>query len=184
MSQKRLEYIDILKGIGITLVVLGHVTTNSDLYHFIYAFHMPLFFIVSGMFLRDKPQFIKSQAKSLLIPYLSFGLLTFVYWWLVESRFRELPEDNTMWSQFINLLFPTEMQHCNVVLWFLPCLFLACVICNSLNKWITSRALKLCLMGGLICTVGFLKGNYPYHIGQVAQSIPFVLFGNLSIRGG
>lgn len=180
---KRIEYIDILKGIGIILVVLGHVTTNSDLYHFIYAFHMPLFFVVSGMFLHDKPQFIRSQAKNLLIPYLSFGLLTFVYWWLVESRFRDYPEGVTVWSQFINLFFPTGVQHCNVVLWFLPCLLLASVVCNYLNRWITNKILKICLIGALVCTVGSLKGNYPYHMGQAAQAIPFVLLGTL-LGGG
>ena len=107
MTKQRLEYIDIIKGIGIFLVVLGHVTTNQNVYHFNYAFHMPLFFIISGMFLHDKPQFIRKQAKSLLLPYFSFGLLTYLYWWLVESRFRELPVGETFLSQFINLFFPT-----------------------------------------------------------------------------
>lgn len=37
--------IDIAKGIGIFLVVLGHFTVfASPLYHYIYLFHMPLFF--------------------------------------------------------------------------------------------------------------------------------------------
>lgn len=179
MHKQRLEYIDILKGIGIILVVLGHVTLNSDLYHFIYAFHMPLFFIVSGMFLHDKQGFIRKQAKSLLIPYLAFGLLTFVYWWLVESHFRELPAGETIWGQFINLFFPTGIQHCNVVLWFLPCLFLACVMGNYLNRWITSKPIKISLMACLICTVGFIHGNYPYHIGQAIQALPYICIGSL-----
>lgn len=183
MTKTRIEYIDILKGFGIILVVLGHVTLNSDLYHFIYAFHMPLFFIVSGMFLHDKQGFIRRQAKSLLIPYLSFGLLTFVYWWLVESRFRELPAGETIWGQFINLFFPTGTQHCNVVLWFLPCLFLACVMGNYLNRWITSRPIKISLMVCLICTVGFIHGNYPYHIGQAIQALPYISIGILFMEG-
>ena len=78
MTKQRLEYIDIIKGIGIFLVVLGHVTTNQNAYHFIYAFHMPLFFIIEGMFLHDKPGFIRKQAKSLLLPYISFGLLSYL----------------------------------------------------------------------------------------------------------
>lgn len=186
MHKTRIEYIDILKGIGIILVVLGHVTLNKDLYHFIYAFHMPLFFIVSGMFLHDKQGFIRKQAKSLLIPYLSFGLLTFVYWWLVESHFRELPASETIWGQFINLFFPTGTQHCNVVLWFLPCLFLACVMGNYLNRWITSKPIKISqisLIVCLICTVGFIHGNCPYHIGQAIQALPYICIGNL-LGGG
>ena len=183
MTKQRVEYIDILKGFGIIFVVLGHVTLNRDLYHFIYAFHMPLFFIVSGMFLHDKQGFIRKQAKSLLIPYSSFGLLTFVYWWLVESRFRELPAGETIWGQFINLCFPIKTQYCNVVLWFLPCLFLACVMGNYLNRWITSKPIKISLMVCLICTVGFIHGNYPYHIGQAIQALPYICIGSL-FRGG
>lgn len=76
MKKVRLEYIDILKGIGIVLVVLGHITKDRELFQFIYAFHMPLFFIVSGYFLHEKKNFIISQAKSLLIPYFVFGILS------------------------------------------------------------------------------------------------------------
>lgn len=110
---------------------------------------------------------------------MSFGLLTFVYWWLVESRFRELPAGETIWGQFINLFFPTGIQHCNVVLWFLPCLFLACVMGNYLNRWITSKSIKISLMVCLICTVGFIHGNYPYHIGQAIQALPYICIGSL-----
>lgn len=50
--------IDIAKGIGIFLVVLGHFAVfASPLYHYIYLFHMPLFFFISGMF--AKPMSIK-----------------------------------------------------------------------------------------------------------------------------
>lgn len=45
----RIDSLDILKGIGIILVVVGHMIGNQ-LYirPWIYAFHMPLFFMVSG----------------------------------------------------------------------------------------------------------------------------------------
>ena len=42
-KEKRIEWIDIAKGIGILLVVLGHITKNEVLYEIIYSFHMPLF---------------------------------------------------------------------------------------------------------------------------------------------
>lgn len=51
MEKKRLEYIDIARGIGIVLVVLGHCLSQLDggLRTFIYSFHMPLFFALAGM---------------------------------------------------------------------------------------------------------------------------------------
>lgn len=49
---KRLDYLDIAKGIAIFLVVMGHAVLAFDTPYWrlaIYAFHMPLFFLVSGM---------------------------------------------------------------------------------------------------------------------------------------
>ncbi len=46
MSEKRIEWIDVLKGIGIILVILGH--THVLFRTYIFSFHMPLFFFISG----------------------------------------------------------------------------------------------------------------------------------------
>lgn len=45
----RLQYFDIAKGIAIILMVLAHSSLPAALQNYIFAFHMPLFFIVSGM---------------------------------------------------------------------------------------------------------------------------------------
>ena len=50
-GMKRNAYADYLKGIGIVLVVMGHCwIIPSDLYKYIYSFHMPLFFMITGYF--------------------------------------------------------------------------------------------------------------------------------------
>ena len=47
MEDKRLDYLDIAKGIGILLVVLGHIYGNNNVFHvWIYSFHMPLFYFI------------------------------------------------------------------------------------------------------------------------------------------
>lgn len=178
----RISHIDILKGLGIILVVLGHVTQYKPLHDFIYAFHMPLFFLVSGLFLHDKKGFVRSHARSLLLPYLTFGLLTFVYWWLIESRFRELGTGESVSSQLVNLFIPTEMQLCNVVLWFLPCLFLASVAVNWINKSVRSVSGRLWIVGGLVIVAGFFGSHLPFHLGQATQASPYLLI--TSVLGG
>ena len=46
---------DTMKGIGILLVIIGHQDgVPVPLKHFIYAFHMPLFFILAGCFYKPK----------------------------------------------------------------------------------------------------------------------------------
>ena len=47
-EQSRADWIDVLKGIGIILVVIGHVNTKGFLVQWLYTFHMPLFFALSG----------------------------------------------------------------------------------------------------------------------------------------
>jgi len=44
MQKNRILFIDVLKGFGIIVMVLGHMHFNLLFNKFIYAFHMPLFF--------------------------------------------------------------------------------------------------------------------------------------------
>ena len=75
-ARKRIEYVDVAKGIAILSVVVGHTFSAYDpgslLNKFIYSFHMPLFFILSGFFYRPQ-EFKKAfgkKVKNLLVPYL------------------------------------------------------------------------------------------------------------------
>lgn len=52
MNKDRISWIESLKGIGIILVVLGHTFWGGT--KVIYAFHMPLFFFVSGMLFKEE----------------------------------------------------------------------------------------------------------------------------------
>lgn len=71
----RQNWIDWAKAIGIYLVVVGHCTfTNTNIEGFIYTFHMPLFFLISG-FLYKKEKlsitlYLKKLTNRLLVPYL------------------------------------------------------------------------------------------------------------------
>ena len=85
----RQSWVDVSRGVGIILVVYGHilrghfvvdpptwVTSQATL---IYAFHMPLFFILSGLFLWSslgKDGFFRSRWKQLIYPYLLWSLVT------------------------------------------------------------------------------------------------------------
>lgn len=44
----RLDWVDVAKGIAILLMVIGHEVQNQHIHAFIFSFHMPLFFILSG----------------------------------------------------------------------------------------------------------------------------------------
>ena len=75
---KRQLWIDVLKGMGIVFVVVGHITYNPLLAKTIFMFHMPLFFVLGGwLHSTELPQsqYLKAKTRSLLVPYLSFLLI-------------------------------------------------------------------------------------------------------------
>lgn len=71
---QRIESFDILKGIGIVLMIIGHLLMGqgTKLFDFIYSFHMPMFFIVTGYFYKQEPlpKLFKKNRDQLLSPYL------------------------------------------------------------------------------------------------------------------
>lgn len=72
IGMQRIEYIDILKGIAMLSVIVGHYFNNGIIGTLIWSFHMPLFVIISGYFFQQKniKDIFKQNAKSYLCPYL------------------------------------------------------------------------------------------------------------------
>lgn len=71
-STSRLAYIDVLKAVGIICVLIGHLFAPLPIRVLIYSFHMPLFFLISGYFLKIGGSFKTSLLKSLkhlIFPY-------------------------------------------------------------------------------------------------------------------
>lgn len=137
VKKTRNVHIDMMKGIGIMLVVFAHTYSNGGA---IYLFHMPLFFMLSGAVLvyAKHGYSLSRRFKGIMVPYFIFSLLWFAYWWLIESRLRPVHDAplfpgalgtlNVKVQQFVNIFVATsggEAFMYNVVLWFLPCLFVA-----------------------------------------------------------
>lgn len=90
-------YWDHVRLLAIALVVVGHSIEKLDesgsmyaLYLFIYAFHMPLFALVSGVFARAEPLTRRDGGRvvtRLLVPYVVFSVIWAVVVWRVEGRF-------------------------------------------------------------------------------------------------
>ena len=115
MTQRN-PIIDVCKGIGILLVVVGHLGTiwGSP----IYMFHMSLFFILSGVcfsdkYLDQKVDFVRKRFVSIMLPFLLFKSLAYAvvhfFPWKGAAAF-------------------IDHYHLLGTLWFLKCLFLASVI--------------------------------------------------------
>lgn len=79
LKHKRDAAMDILKGIGIILMVVGHSECPELLGNLIYLFHMPLFFLASGYFLSlksfDNRTFLHNKVRTLYVPFVKWALV-------------------------------------------------------------------------------------------------------------
>lgn len=125
----RNDYIDIAKSLGMLTVMWGHIKLTGMSNAFVYAFHMPLFFFLSGMVFShskypDLKTFIKRKIRTLLVPYAIFS----VFWWCVWATFSFIThaEVESYWMPLLETLIAQGSEgflvH-NVPLWFVPCLF-------------------------------------------------------------
>jgi len=123
MSQ-RIAYIDVAKGIGILLVVLAHnglQLISPSLHLFITAFHMPLFFFLSGIFFKTELgflQLLKRRFESLLLPY--FFAIFLIYFFAVFLGNMGIP---VAWGRIIKAFYGNGYFLDWVAMWFLPALF-------------------------------------------------------------
>ena len=138
--KKRITYFDLAKGIGIILVVLGHMENISgELRTWISSFHMPLFFVISGMLIAAKnevkvcgkdfsntknelnTQIIKA-AKGLLIPYFWFSLI------YIPIDIMNLYIENVDMHTFVQNILDSATFAGVSVMWFLPALLIAEIV--------------------------------------------------------
>lgn len=135
---RRIEYIDVFRAFGIILMVMGHIGFGNKFDHFIHAFHMPMFFFVSGFLYKKREisllSYLKKKAMSLMIPYFVFGLFHYLFF-SVQNGFQLEPIK--AW-----LLFPAyEGIPIAEALWFLPALFFADIIYYWLIKMIKNSSI-------------------------------------------
>lgn len=179
----RIPLYDNLKAFGIILVVLGHVTENHALHGVIYSFHMPLFFFISGMLYKRREQYAARLARSVLWTYLVFAILSFAYWAIIEIRVRPVPKETSILEQFANIFYPINMgKHAhimNVVLWFLPALYLCSVAYHYLVCRIGGVKTQLIAVGVIAVILQFFNLWLPLCIPQALSALPFFALGHL-----
>ena len=135
----RLEWIDVARGLGIIAVVAGHVWTQGPLRDALYSFHMPLFFLLSGLLSRAQPPgaFALRQLASQMRPYMAFLALLILVDQIVEPLKGNRPIFDD-WPQDLLpvLLGGTWLWGPYTIFWFVPCLMAARIAFNTLlARW-------------------------------------------------
>lgn len=130
---KRIEYIDLAKGLCISLVVLYHMGTfGTRIEESLSFFRMPLYFFLSGIFIKAYSgfgDFTLRKVNKLIVPLLFFYSLSFFLGlfctWLGFHE-RGIMLDPVTWDMALDIFTrfsKGEMTEFNGFLWFFPALF-------------------------------------------------------------
>ena len=177
---RRIDYIDVARGVGILLVVMGHndfAAISPFMHKFIYSFHMPLFFFLSGYFLNTAVPFwtfVRKRFNGLLKPY--FFTLFMIYFFSVS--FEKMSFANAI-RRIVKSLYGTGGYIDWVQLWFLPHLFVvsiyAYLVYKALGRINTRWIRWLILLFTLFVGTLYLKAFFPFHIAVMGKD--YNLFG-------
>ena len=156
-TSNRILWLDYAKIAGIYLVIIGHGNLLAPEWkQYIFAFHMPLFFIISGMFFHVKRRetFIKSIITRMIVPYLIINVIC-----LAIENFGKLFLGKWEMASFLKQLYAILLgvgyrtDYCEPVcttLWFVVALIILHVLFNI------SASLKYVVFTTLVCIVSFI----------------------------
>ncbi len=138
---KQLSFVDVAKGIGIILVVIGHYYPENspsfykDLRDFIYTFHMPLFLLMSGgMYIYTKKDipwvsFIKKKLKRIALPYLIVSL--FIIGIKLLTQKGAYVENGVDCMSFLRIFYKPEAGYFLWYLWVLLWMYIICSLSDA-----------------------------------------------------
>lgn len=161
LSQNRSAWVDIARGFGIILVVYGHALRG----HFplndakswqavqdslVYSFHMPLFFVLAGLFLwgsieKDRRGFLAGRWEQIIYPYLLWSVVTAG----IELPLAQFVNSPLSWHEVWQIPFKPIEQY-----WFLYALLVHQLIAAIAypRKWLLLAAVIVGL--GLVSSLG------------------------------
>jgi polysaccharide biosynthesis protein PslL len=180
VAVQRVGYVDIAKGIGIILVVMGHndfALISPFAHKFIYSFHMPMFFFMSGMFLKtDLPlwNFLKNRFHRVLKPFLAILLLIY-FGSLSFSKVSMVVASRRLLKAMYGSGHYIDWVH----LWFLPHLFAVSLFAYLFFKAVKKTHLEpyrwLILAVLYVAGVFAMKLFWPLNISVLGRNV--TLFG-------
>ena len=189
----RLAFLDVAKGIGMVLVVFAHVNFTPGLLIYAYSFHMPLFFILSGM-LYNKDRYtsfsslVRRKLETLVCPYIFFSLLALLF--SMAADYLRVGMAGLAFKEYLLsfgriVLSQGSQTIVNAALWFLTCLF----VVEALYYWISKlkTVLIVVISVGLSCIgwlleagcLGFDSSILPWSLDSALFCMGFFALGHL-----
>ena len=135
VEKTRVEWIDILKLLGIIAVFCGHFGAESGrLYNFVFCYHVPLFFFAAGIFAENSDQLsfkdaVKKRFGQIMVPYV-FLVIINMGMIIITSE-----DDLITYIKYVKqFIWGIRNQIPAGALWFFSCIFCTGVIFDALRR--------------------------------------------------
>lgn len=186
-SANRIEWVDLCKGFAMILVLIGHSYAPQWLHTWLYSFHMPLFFFLSGYVFSvrkypDFRSFLRAKLRTLFLPACGFGMLTSIikYCLQPDGSFAVFLLKKSA-AIFIQLRGSTDYD---LGLWFFTYLFVVEIAFWFLLKLTNEKMKPIVLLLTAAAAVGylyhvFIGGIVPWSLDAACIAIGFFGAGYL-----
>lgn len=180
--------IDIAKGIGIILMIIGHCSfcfvDSQWVIRFIYSFHMPLFFIITGFFIKKTSVFqFKKEFHRLLIPYILVSACVIIVMNVRSFWFEGIID----WEVALGALYGSGgavlgyQIPSNTAMWFLLCLFFSKLLFQTVV--LSSKEQSRIWIVVLLSIVGYVCGKFiwlPFCLCPALVAVFFIYAGYMT----
>ena len=188
MAQRRILWLDQLKAVGFYCVILGHMSIPTAFANWIYSFHMPLFFLVSGFTFNlaktaqaPAKDYLPKLFKRLIIPYFWIELICLCFSFLntVLIRGQQLHLMKNLLGILVGngliLPYPTRPMYFALVL------FLAQVLLWAILKLTRGNQIAVFALTLALCTFSVLTVGKPmvWRVNVVPMAMLLILCGTL-----
>jgi len=184
-QKKRLEYIDVVAGIMIIWMILGHCRLFS--HHQLpfpnyLSFYMPWFFYKSGIFFKtkDEKQLLSKDSVKFLRIFIVYSLIGWVVWSICGLMDHSLKLNSCFVKPIMSFIKNGSIK-ANGALWFLLSLFLVRQLGNLILKNIQNRVFQLiasflffAIAYGLFA-IGWYK--HSWWLGNICSGLCFFFLG-------
>ena len=185
IEKKRIEWIDVYRGIGIFLMIAGYVGFGSVFDKVIHGFHMPMWFFISGYLFqsgkRSLTETVRHRAKRLIVPYYINLIVYFLFWLVFENGFQ-----NGMYvclKSLLSMSLNIKSPIAGGMQWFLFALFLVDIFYQILDdkfgysEWLMTTAVLVLSIAG--CGMPLLISRIPFSIDAALAALIFYHLGHI-----
>lgn len=185
----RLDWLDAAKALGMLLVYIGHCNITG-VNPYIYMFHMPLFFIISGFCWNveknadiDILAFAKKKFRNYAIPYFKICMVCFVVF-IIPHGLKEYGFSYEYLSYLLQLVYGIFVYSRGTTEWLPNCSpvwFLTCLYCAEMIFYYIMRSRKPILYVFISGAIGFIMSLvgkwFPWNIDTAFSAIPLIYAG-------